>query len=126
MKYVKPMCCDQFTQRLLTLKDGDEINFACILDVEESESERFYPYDAECWYFAKVMHLAEYESRFILIDYCGGEEAFAIPLNNYANRRDEDDKQIVPVYVKEFFRRCPNLGSINKTVYVEFEKDDDN
>lgn len=123
MKYVKPMNCEQFTQHLLALKDGDEINFACFLDVEEGERERFYPNDAECWYFAKVMNLTEYDSRFILIDYCGGEEAYAIPLNNYRSECDEDDQQIVPVYVKEFFRRCMNLGSTNRTVYVEFEEE---
>ena len=120
MKYVKPMNCEQFTNHLLTLKDGDEINFSCFLNVDRNEMGRYDAFYAECWYFAKVMFLPGYCSRFILIDYGCGEEAYAIPLNNYANRRDEDDVNIVPVYVKEFFRRCPNLGSTNRTVYVVF------
>ncbi len=125
MKYVKPMNCEQFTNHLLTLKDGDEINFACFLGVDQEEMERYDVNDAECWYFAKVMVIPEYDSRFILIDYCGGEEAYAIPLNNYADRRDEDDMHIVPTYVKEFFQRCISLGSVQHTVYVVFEEDDD-
>ena len=102
MKYIQPMNCEEFAQHLLTLKDGDEICFACHADKEE-ECNRYDLNNAEDWYFARVMYLPEYGSRFILIDYCGGEEAFAIPLNCYANRRDEDDCRIVPKYIKKFF-----------------------
>ena len=51
------------------------------------------------------------------------DEAFAIPLNNYRNDCDEYDMHIVPVYVETFFRKCPNLGDINSTVYVEMEEE---
>lgn len=125
MRYVRPMNCEQFTQHLLTLRDGDEINFACELYAVDKNRERYDDYEVDGWYFAKVILIPNYDSRFILIDYCGGQEAFAIPLNNYMNKRDDDDTRIVPVYVKEFFRRCPNLGSINKPVYVEFNEDDE-
>lgn len=125
MRYVRPMNCEQFTQHLLKLKDGDEINFACELLADDKNCERYDVYDADGWYFARVIFIPHYDSRFILIDYCGGEEAFAIPLNNYTNRRDDDDMRIVPVYVKEFFGRCPNLGSTNKPVYVDFKDDDE-
>ena len=125
MTYVKPMNCEQFSEYLLTLKDGDIIFFALFLDADDKEHEYYDANDAECWYFAKVMFLPEHDSRFILIDYCGGEEAFAIPLNNYANRRDEDDRIIVPKYVKDFFERYLSHDGENSIVYVEFKEDDD-
>lgn len=123
MSYVKPMTCEQFAQHLLTLKDGDEIHFACFLDANCEEAERCDANDVEFWYFAKVMFLPEYDSRFILIDSCRGEEAYAIPLNNCVDRRDENDMRIVPRYVEAFFRKCISIGDVNSAVYVEMEEE---
>ena len=116
MKTIKPMNCEEFAQYLLTLKTGDCIDFGCYTT---SDKEEITDNDVECWYFAKVMEIPEYGSRFILLDYAGGEEAYAIPLNNYKNCCDEDDKYIVPKYVEEYFRRN---GNIHEIVYVEMEE----
>lgn len=110
------MNCTEFTDLLATTKIGDEIEFAAY-------SYNTYdptPEDCEAWYFAKNMKLDDYDSHFILIDYCGGEEAFAIPLNNYEETCDEDDKMVLKHYVKTFFDMCDN---IKKYVYVEINEE---
>ena len=121
MKYIKPMTCDEFAQYLLTLKTGDTIEFACDYGADSPE-EVTDVRDVECWYFAKVMCIPGYESRFILLDYCGGEEAFAIPLNCYQNHCDEDDRWLVPKFVRQYFSsHCRNLGSVDDYVFVEMD-----
>ena len=121
MKYIKPMNCNEFTEYLLTLKTGDTIEFgidpgyAWPDEVPEVEN-------VSCWYFAKVMEIKEYNSRFILLDYAGGEEAFAIPLNNYKNYCDEDDRHIVPGFVKQYFENHRELNGIDDFVFVEMEE----
>lgn len=123
MKYIKPMNCKEFAEYLLTLKTGDTVEFGTdIGTLELNELEEAYandPWVVERWYFARVMEIKEYGSRFILLDYAGGEEAFAIPLNGYRNTADDDDKQIVPGYVELFFE---NNDSIGGCVYVEMEE----
>lgn len=121
MKYIKPMDCDEFAEHLLTLKTGDTVEFGtdpgCAWPDEIPKLD-----DVTAWYFARVMKIPEYESRFILIDYAGGEEAFAIPLNCYKDYCDDDDKWIVPNRVKEFFENCINIGSVTDYVFVEMEE----
>ena len=123
MKYIEPMTCKEFADYLLTLKDGDEINFGCDPGCEWPD-EVPEPNDVTAWYFARVMHIEGYSSRFILLDYCGGEEAFAIPLNNYKNERDMDDESIVHRYVRDYFAgyNC-YLTGINDIVFVEMEEE---
>lgn len=120
MKYIKPMNCKGFTEYLLTLKTGDEINFAVDPGCDWPD-EVPDVMDATGWYFAKVMEIKGYGSRFILLDYAGGEEAFAIPLNGYRNYCDEDDRHIVPDYVKYYFENHRELGSVDYFVFVEME-----
>lgn len=120
MKYIKTMTCDEFAQHLLTMSDGDIVEFGCDPGVGWHD-EYLEPQDVKCWYFAKKMSVPGYNSRFILIDYCGGEEAFAIPLSCNGDRYDEDDRRIVPQYVHDFFNRCNNLTSDKDCVYVELE-----
>ena len=124
MKYIEPMTCKEFADYLLTLKDGDVIYFGCdpgcVWPDEVPEVN-----NVTAWYFAKVMKLDGYGSRFILIDYCGGEEAFAIPLNNYQNGCDMDDESIVPKYVRRYFDGYNSyLTGINDIVFVEMEEED--
>lgn len=123
MKYIKPMTCKEFTDLLLTLKTGDEIGFACSAECDwPNETPEDY-YDVSDWYFAKVMLIPEYMSRFILIDYAGGEEAFAIPLNNYRDYCDDDDKVIVPTYVNKYFKYHNRfLNGVNAIVFVKMEE----
>ena len=122
MKYIKRMNCKEFTEYLLTLKTGDTIEFGidpgCSWPDEAPDIT-----DVSAWYFARVMEIKEYGSRFILIDYAGGEEAFAIPLNGYKNCCDEDDKYIVPYFVKSYFENHRELTGIDDFVFVEMEEE---
>ena len=122
MSYIKPMNCKAFTDYLLTLKTGDEISFACNAECDWPNEIPEDQYDVCDWYFARVMSIPEYMSRFILIDYAGGEEAFAIPLNNYKDCCDDDDKAIVPEFVKRYFESHNRfLNSVDNIVFVEVE-----
>ena len=118
MKYIKPMNCKEFAEYLLTLKTGDTIEFG-IDPGHEWPDEIPDAMNVTYWYFAKVMEIKEYCSRFILLDYAGGEEAFAIPLNNYRNYCDEDDRNIVPSFVKQYFE----LTGVDDFVFVEMEEE---
>lgn len=113
MKTIKVMDVEQFIDLLLTMRDGDTCNFA-LTQRHIPDDRDLNSMDLEDWYFVRVFYIPEYDSRFILLDYAGGEEAMAIPLNCYKNERDEDDRMIVPGYVYKFF----NEHMINK-VYVE-------
>ena len=121
MKYIKPMNCKEFAEYLLTLKTGDMIEFG-IEPGHEWPDEIPDAMNVTCWYFAKVMEIKEYCSRFILLDYAGGEEAFAIPLNNYSNYCDEDDRNIVPSFVKQYFENHRELTGVDDYVFVEMEE----
>lgn len=122
MKYIKPMNCDEFAQYLLTLKTGDTIEFGTNPGVEWPDEVQDVN-NVGAWYFARVMEIPEYGSRFILLDYAGGEEAFAIPLNGDHNYCDEDDKWIVPGYVKHYFENHRELGGADCHVFVEMEEE---
>ena len=121
MKYIKPMNCKEFTEYLLTLKTGDTIEFG-IDPGRDWPDETPDVMDVTAWYFATVMEIKGYGSRFILIDYAGGEEAFAIPLNGYCDYCDEDDKQIVPEFVKQYFKNHRELNGVDDFVFVEMEE----
>ena len=122
MKYIKPMNAKEFAEHLLTLKTGDTVEFGvdpgCEWPDETPNVE-----DLAGWYFAKVMEIKEYGSRFILLDYAGGEEAFAIPLNGYKACCDDDDRHIVPEYVKHYFENHRELTGVNDYVFVEMEEE---
>ena len=121
MKYIKPMDAQEFADYLCTLETGDTIEFGtdpgCSWPDEIPEST-----DISNWYFARVMEISEYNSRFILIDYAGGEEAFAIPLNNYQNCCDADDCRIVHKYVIKYFKNHRDLCGAYDYVFVEMEE----
>lgn len=122
MKYIQPMTCSEFTKYLLTLKTGDTIDFGCEPGCDWP-NEVPNVNDVEEWYFAKVIKIPEYGSRFILIDYAGGESAFAIPLNCYCDHCDADDTCIVPGYVEQFFAmHFDDPSDIKAHVFVEMEE----
>ena len=94
------------------LKEGDTIEFAT--DYADGEGYNY-------WYFIRIVCIPEYQSRFIIIDYCGGEEAYSIPLNNYSHEFDEDDKNCIREHIKDYFTWCNNLGFEDAPVWVEEE-----
>lgn len=121
MKYIQPMNCQEFADYLLTLKTDDEIYFGCDPGVAWPD-EIPQANKVEGWYFAKIICLREHGSKFILLDYCGGEEAFAIPLNNYQEESDADDRHIVPEYVRDYFNNHRYILNENDYVFVEMEE----
>lgn len=121
MKYIKPMNYKEFAEHLLTLKTGNTVEFGCSAECDYP-NEMPDADDVADWYFARVMEIKEYGSRFILIDYAGGEEAFAIPLNCYTDHCDEDDRHIVPGFVKEYFCKHNRfLNGVDDEVFVEMD-----
>lgn len=123
MKYIKPMTCKEFADYLLTLKTGDTIDFGCSVECDWPH-ETPTQYDVADWYFARVMEISAYNSRFILIDYAGGEEAYAIPLNNYKDCCDEDDRSILPNFIEKYFRSYNRfLTGVDDVVFVEMEEE---
>lgn len=124
MKKIIPMNVNKFTNLLCAMKEGQTIEFArdAYLWQEGLEIE-IEPHEVECWYFARILRVPEYESRFILIDYCGGEEAFVIPLNCYSNTIDEDDKFIIRDAVRRLFEHHLSIGP-QAYVFVEMEEEE--
>ena len=103
----KRISLNEFSNYLLEnlTTDNATVEFAMYANAEEDDNE-VEECDCEVWYFARRINIKEYESKFILLDYCGGEEAFAIPINNYKEGFDEDDKCLMPSYVKKFFEHA--------------------
>lgn len=121
MSIIKPMNYKEFARYVETVFNNDTnavIEFACdpgsvwpqkVPDVN----------DCECWYFAKLISIPEYNSRFIVIDYCGGEEAYAVPVSNYTI---SEYPEIIEGYMRSFWNNCVSLGSDNHIVFVEIKE----
>lgn len=123
-KFYKRMDADEFTAYLMTLKVGQQVDFAVGIEENDyvevlNDNDPLYN-----WYFAKRMKISEYCSNFILIDYAGGEEAMAIPLNGYSDTLDEDDREIIRRRIKRFFCDNDRMATI-QYVYVEMETEGD-
>lgn len=122
-KFYKRMDADEFTAYLMTLKVGQQVDFAANIEENDyvevlNDNDPLYN-----WYFAKRMKISKYCSNFILIDYAGGEEAMAIPLNSYSDTLDEDDREIIRRRIKRFF--CDNDRMVTiQYVYVEMETEE--
>ena len=118
VSYIEKMHAKQFADLLLSMKDNETIEFGTAYMGYEENPEEIAPDDVSGWYFVRKMYVAEYASRFLLIDYCGGEEAFVIPLNNYQEEADIEDKNLVHAEVIRYFNLCRGLSG-EKFVYVE-------
>ena len=126
MNVCKKMNEQEFANYLITLKTNDCFSFGCTCESENdsnySDCDLYDTTDISDWYFCKVVSIPEFESRFILLDYSGGEEAFAIPVNSYSNKCDEDDEYIIKEYIHEYFKKGNRfLYGNNDSVYVEIE-----
>lgn len=122
-KFYKRMDADEFTAYLMTLKVGQQVDFAAGIEGNDyvevlNDIDPLYN-----WYFAKRMKISKYCSNFILIDYAGGEEAMAIPLNGYSDTLDEDDREIIRRRIKRFFFDNDRMVTI-QYVYVEMETEE--
>lgn len=119
MSYLKKMDCNQFAELLLTMRDGDVIEFACY-PPESPLDDATDVFDANGWYFAKLCTIPEYSSRYILLDYAGGGGAYAIPLYDQICDYPTEDG-FVTYYVRKYFY-CINI-EIEEYVYVKVEDD---
>lgn len=122
-KFYKRMDADEFAAYLMTLKVGQQVDFAAGIEENDyvevlNDNDPLYN-----WYFAKRMKISKYGSNFILIDYAGGEEAMAIPLNGYSDTLDEDDREIIRRRIKRFFFDNDRMVTI-QYVYVEMETEE--
>ena len=109
---------NELAKLLLQLDDGETVEFGLGYDGDEKNDTFVETEDVSEWYFARKMSIPEYCSRFILIDYAGGECACAIPLNNYQPYTDGDDKWIVPMKLWEYFSEYTDCNH----VYVSKKK----
>ena len=130
MKYFKKMSAEEFGKYLLTVPFGKEICFA--LDCEDDELEipmgqefdADYQFNFGCWYFIKGISIPEYNSRFLLCDYAGGEEAFAIPVSCYGQYPTMEDKEFVPRFWKQCWEYIQDRRSQQDYLFVEIVKED--
>lgn len=118
MSDLKKMDYKQFAELLLTMKDGDVIEFACY-PPESPLDDATDVFDANGWYFAKLCTIPEYSSRYILLDYAGGECAYAIPLDSQVYDCPADDDYVTSYHVHKYFD-CIN-SEIEEYVYVKME-----
>lgn len=122
MSYLKKMDDKQFTELLLTMKDGDVIEFACY-PPESPIDDATDVFDAKGWYFAKLCTIPEYQSRYILLDYAGGECAYAIPLDSEVCDCSRADDFVTSYHVQKYFNYINS--EIEEYVYVKMEEENE-
>jgi hypothetical protein len=130
MKYFKKMSAEDFGKYLLTVPFGKEICFALDcnnLDCDEADIEMNQVFDEsyehyfEAWYFIKGMRIPQYDSRFWLCDYAGGEDAFAIPVSSFGKYPTDEDEEFVPRYWKYCWNRIKDRNGYDNQDYVFVE-----
>lgn len=102
MKYIKPMTLEEFTGHLLVMKVDQTVEFATET-VHKWPEEIPDPCDCQFWFYARKFHINEYDSLFIVIDYCGGEEARAIPLSMFYDHSDNSNRILIRETLEQFF-----------------------
>lgn len=85
---IKVMTSQELADYIISRKTGDTIYFAIEKNFHCNNPE--YLNDVQVWYFAQILEIPEYDSRFLLIDYCGGLEACAYPLSNFFSESNPD------------------------------------
>lgn len=130
MKYFKKMSAEDFGKYLLTVPFGKEVSFALECEYDElsipmgQEFDGDCKFDFGCWYFIKGMSIPAYDSRFLLCDYAGGEEAFAIPVSCYGQYPTCEDKEFVPRFWKKCWEHIQDVRSKQDYVFVEIIEED--
>lgn len=110
---------------LATMNEDTVIELATEYDGNDTEEDKEVWNNYSSWYFIKLVKIEGYDSRFLLIDYCGGEEAYVIPLSNYHYDNKlftEDDEVIIKRYIKHWFERCTSLGDTDLPIWVDDRK----
>lgn len=133
MKYFKKMSAEEFGKYLLTVPFGKEICFALDYRGEGDEDELIMGQvfdagrenDFELWYFVKGIELKYYQSRFLLCDYAGGEEAFAIPVGSMGNYPTCEDREFVPRFWSNCWDQIKDRNGYYNQDYVFAEIEED-
>lgn len=133
MNKIKIMTAEEFADYILSQKEGDAIEFA-ISKENFCESDPINLDDVSDWFFAKIITIPEYFSRFLLIDFCGGREAIVYPLSNMISSPDWKDvdfdvedfnawiKQWMSEFCEERHGICPDQNDYGQyIVYVEIK-----
>ena len=132
MKYFKKMSAEDFGKYLLTVPFGKEICFALDYRGDGYEDEIVMGQvfdenrenDFELWYFIRGMEIQEYQSRFWLCDYAGGEEAFAIPVSSSFGKCKYptcDDKEYVPRFWMDCWKGIKDRNGYDNQDYLFVE-----
>jgi hypothetical protein len=129
MKYFKKMSAEAFGEYLLKVPFGKEICFALDYrgDGDEDEiamNQKFdesHENDFEAWYFIKGMRIPEYDSKFWLCDYAGGEEAFAIPVSSLWHYPTCDDEEYVPRFWMDCWKKIKDRNGYYGQDYLFVE-----
>lgn len=119
MKKIVPMNMNEFADYLCQMKEDETVEFGTDAYFLEG-SDEINPNEVECWYFARIFWIEEYCSHFLLIDFCGGESAFVIPLNCYSHKFDSEDVEIVRSEMPRLFSHL----DLNKDSYVFVEMEE--
>lgn len=79
------------------LNADDTIEFATARDFDDGNGADELVDDGSFtgWFFAKRMYISNYDSSYILVDYCGGGDAIAIPLEQKNGFSNCDDEMII-------------------------------
>ena len=133
MKYFKKMSVEDFGKYLLTVPFGKEICFALDYRGEgyEDELAMGQVFDAnrendfEVWYFVKGIEIEYYQSRFLLCDYAGGEEAFAIPVSSMGSYPTGEDREFVPRFWLDCWNQIKDRNGYYNQDYVFVEIGED-
>lgn len=109
-KYEK-MNWKEFSNFLLTLKEGDSVNFGCKCDKDLMNSDLDFS-DIDYWYSATMLSSESRgnNSLYIFVEWLEGDEEFTIPIN-----LDFEES------IKTFFENNCFLGSADSFVYVDLE-----
>jgi hypothetical protein len=133
MKYFKKMSAEDFGKYLLTVPFGKEMHFALDYsgwDCREEDIamdqvfDESHENDFEVWYFIRGMEIAEYQSRFLLCDYAGGEEAFAMPVSSSMGKckyPTSDDKEYIPRFWMDCWNNIKSRNGYDQQDYLFVE-----
>lgn len=104
------LSAEEFARWVLdNLNLGDSVMFGL---------DRLDEYEAENWWFVKLINIPEGDSLVALIDYCGGGLPMAFPLNNPMYQEDEE---FFIEAVAHYFRRGNDFYNDDEKITIDLD-----
>lgn len=131
MKEIETMTAEQLANHILSqvIKKGETVEFAIAQDPHCNEKPQTVE-EILGWFFIKMIEIPEYCSKFILIDYCGGQEATVYPIDHSFNGinaqnadfDEEDFKNWIQAWFSDFCEEKHGAGpdKDNKGQYIVY------